>query len=147
MLLSHHRKNPCNPATPKSKQRAPKKHFLSSGTHSSQTSFCSLTSCKVRAEISSPLSTNSHNPLHSCNIHQKTKKNLHLTCHMEVTEVLTSGKNSNSWSWKEQEKQLDNMAEQSVKSFLQNLTTAESNVENSRSSAERLVQLLHQPTD
>lgn len=66
---------------------------------------------------------------------------------MEVTEVLTSGKNSNSWSWKEQEKQLDNLAEQSVKSFLQNLTTAESNVENSRNSAERLVQLLHQPTD
>lgn len=64
---------------------------------------------------------------------------------MEVMEVLPSSINSNSWSWKEQEKQLDKLAEQSVKSFLLNFTATESNVENSRTSAERLVQLLHQP--
>ena len=77
----------------------------------------------------------------------ENKKNLHLTCHMEVMEVLPSGKNSNSWSWKEQEKQLDKLAEQSVKSFLLNFPATESNAENSRSSAKRLVQLLHQPPD
>lgn len=72
---------------------------------------------------------------------------MHLTWHTEVMDSLPIGKNSDSWSWEEQEKQLNKLAEQTGKSFLLNFTATENDVEHIRTSSKRLVHLLHQPPD
>lgn len=110
--------------------------------------FHSLTLCKVKEEtiLIFSLKFLQHFPQLQRTPENK-KENLHLTWHTEVMETLPIGKNSDSWSWEEQEKQLNKLAEQTGKSFLLNFTATENDVEHIRTSSKRLLHLLHQPPD